>query len=362
MGSVNNVRPQYGAGAPIVGAALKPDIEKKQTFTATQVGSTSRIGNTSLENSPKSDNFQHNNALVPNAKTPSDTKAGTSGSITVGSTPVSNVPGDNPFTKNLSGDAIPRSPTANAKDSKSLLPITKDDQKGTDEINKALTQIANDPDGQKLLKLAKNKGYHIEITESQNGAATTYRDSKTIVVDLNAKGLDAYNLTAIVAHELVHAATDDNGNSFMEEVTATTLANHIAKRAEGKKETPEEVSNEFKRIYADYKNASSPTLKFLYEKLKDNDIRDDLGSIGIDVSNYVGPAIPDLQIQQVTFDQFDAAITGETDRKISLSDIQKMKTGNGSNALLAKILEKNFGDIAGTDKMIDIYDLNVIRE
>jgi hypothetical protein len=248
----------------------------------------------------------------------------------------------------------------------STLTITKDDQNGTEKVNTALAQIANDSEGQKLLQQAKAKGYHIEISGASNGASTTYTDSKTIIIDTNGKGLDAYNLTAVVAHELVHAATDDNGNSFVEEVTATTLGNHIAKRADGKTETPEEEAAEYKRIYADYKNAAyrpdAPNyqLQFMYENSKDNGIRDTLGAMGVDVSNYKEVAIPALSIHQVTFDQFDAAITGVQDKKISLNDIQKMKTGTGSNADLARILEMNYNDIAGADGIIDIYDLSIV--
>lgn len=167
------------------------------------------------------------------------------------------------------------------------LPITKDAQGGTAKVSNALSQIATDPEGQKLIQLAEQKGYKIEIgSTGEKAAATTDSKAKKIVVDINAKGLDSYNLTATIAHELVHASTDGNGDSLLEESLSTAVGNRIAKRADGRPETAAEATADFKKIYSDYKAAYKGD--GAVNGRQDNGILKALQSLGLDVSPFAG--------------------------------------------------------------------------
>jgi len=167
------------------------------------------------------------------------------------------------------------------------LPITKDAQGGTAKVSNALSQIAADPEGQKLLQQAEQKGYKIEIgSTGEKAAATTDSKAKKIVVDVNAKGLDSYNLTATIAHELVHASTDGNGDSLLEESVSTAVGNRIAKRADGRPETAAEAIADFQKISADYKAAYKGD--GAVNGKQDNGILKALQGLGLDVSPFAG--------------------------------------------------------------------------
>ena len=95
-------------------------------------------------------------------------------------------------------------------------------------LDTTLSKVAKDPDGAKLLQAAEANGYSIEVgdptkTGSQDHDAdsingVTIPDQKRIVINPNAPDFDK-----TVVHELVHAATQSDGNSQTEEGMALSL-------------------------------------------------------------------------------------------------------------------------------------------
>lgn len=275
-------------------------------------------------------------------------------------TPVGVTPGGTP------GVGVLANTPAGATPGGGLLPIISDKLNGTDKVNAALKEISNDPDGQKLLQLAQSNGYRISITDdppNMDSVATTLGgDNKIILVNPNRQGFGGGNLTTTLAHELVHAATEGDGDSYREEALAETIGLRISNRAAGKPLTAEQETATYKKLYSDVKNLykDDPSVK----GVDDNGIFDNLAKLGIDTAPAKAglPAIPALSIQKVTFDQFDSVITGQVDGKISKNDIEKFNTGGTNpNAVLAKILAENYADIAGADNIIDLYDLVVLN-
>jgi hypothetical protein len=108
-------------------------------------------------------------------------------------------------------------------------------------LNNNLTAIAQDPEGSKLLQTAIANGYTIEVGDPVAAAAgsqdaadpdtvngVTLPDQKKIVINPNAP-----DFTKTVAHELVHAATDADGDSKDEEGKADVIGYRIAERLTG---------------------------------------------------------------------------------------------------------------------------------
>jgi len=123
-------------------------------------------------------------------------------------------------------------------------------------LDNALSGMANDPEGSKLLEAAIAKGYTIEVGDPS--AATGSRDAggahdvaacpecqaaldggqqvngvtlpgqKKIVINPNAPDFEK-----TLAHELVHAASEGDGNSVQEEGVADVVGFRIAGRLTG---------------------------------------------------------------------------------------------------------------------------------
>jgi hypothetical protein len=154
-------------------------------------------------------------------------------------------------------------------------------------LQDTLSKIAKDPDGAKLLAAAKANGYTIKVGDP-NGApgshdastcpycrammdagrqinGVTVPSTKTIIIDPNAPDFDK-----TVAHELVHAATESDGNSQKEEGMADVIGYRIASRIDGTA-LPGSERQIFLNKIANYPDLTTD----------DNGIIDDLKKLGI---------------------------------------------------------------------------------
>ncbi len=144
-------------------------------------------------------------------------------------------------------------------------------------LNTTLSKIAQDPDGAKLLQAALAKGYKIQVGDpSQAGAqdagpkdadsinGVTIPSSKTIIISPNAPNFDK-----TVVHELVHAATEGDGNSQTEEGMADVIGFRVASRIDGVAE-PGSEQQIFMNKIASYPNLNTS-----------NDIINSLSRLGI---------------------------------------------------------------------------------
>jgi hypothetical protein len=122
-------------------------------------------------------------------------------------------------------------------------------------LDTSLAKVAEDPEGSVLLQKAIAKGYTIEVGNASaaiggardaEGGATlcpecqaaldgggqvngvTIPGQKKIVVDPNAPNFDK-----TLVHELVHAASDNDGNSQQEEGIADVIGYRVSSRANG---------------------------------------------------------------------------------------------------------------------------------
>ncbi len=130
-----------------------------------------------------------------------------------------------------------------------------------------LDKIAQDPEGAKLLAEAQRQGLSIEVGDpggpNVQGVAISRGNSTKIIVR------DPNNVKTIV-HELVHAATSQDGNSQHEEGIADTIGYRVAERVTGNNLT----NKSEQQIYTDKKK--------LYRELgATNSVESTLGNIGI---------------------------------------------------------------------------------
>jgi len=112
-------------------------------------------------------------------------------------------------------------------------------------LDGTLAKVANDPEGSVLLQKAIAKGYTIEVGDPNAAGAAqadldeeadaggqvngiTLPDKKKIVINPNAPDFDK-----TVVHELVHAATDGDGNSQQEEGFADVIGFRVYNRIDG---------------------------------------------------------------------------------------------------------------------------------
>jgi ubiquitin len=97
-------------------------------------------------------------------------------------------------------------------------------------LNNVLAEIANDPEGKILLQAAIDKGYTFSVKNLGDGTnGETYPDKKQIAVNPNAPDFEK-----TLVHELVHAATDGDGDSKDEEGKADVIGFRVASRILGK--------------------------------------------------------------------------------------------------------------------------------
>jgi hypothetical protein len=101
------------------------------------------------------------------------------------------------------------------------------------QLRQAVTQVAQDPVGNKLLQGAVNDGLQgIQIANLPAGFfGQTLPDQKQ--VQIAPQTLQTNDLVRTVAHELVHAATLGNGDSLKEENVADQLRTQIQQRQTG---------------------------------------------------------------------------------------------------------------------------------
>lgn len=115
---------------------------------------------------------------------------------------------------------------------------TTTDPNQKQRLNNTLAAIAQDPEGSKLLKAALDKGYTIQVGNlDANTNGDTLPDQKKIIISPNAP-----NFTKTVVHELVHAATDQDGDSKDEEGKADVIGFRVASRILGQPEPNEQAT------------------------------------------------------------------------------------------------------------------------
>lgn len=148
--------------------------------------------------------------------------------------------------------------TPGAGNTNSRLINTTTDPAQRARLDTALGGMANDPEGSKLLQAAAAKGYTIEVGDPSaaagardaDGAAhdaascpecqaaldggqqvngVTLPGQKKIIINPNAPDFEK-----TLAHELVHAASEGDGNSIQEEGVADVVGFRIAGRITGK--------------------------------------------------------------------------------------------------------------------------------
>ena len=143
-------------------------------------------------------------------------------------------------------------------------------------LDTTLAKVAKDPEGSKLLAAAKAKGYTIEVGDpSKAGGSRDANDHDSIngVTNMNTKKIvinpNAPDFDKTVVHELVHAATDGDGNSQKEEGMADVVGYRVASRMDGTRAPGSE-----KQIYQD-KIKSYPNLQ------ASNNIMSSLNNLGI---------------------------------------------------------------------------------
>ncbi len=150
--------------------------------------------------------------------------------------------------------------------------IIEDNPADAAELRESLLKVAQDPDGRALLMQSAANGATYEVDDydqGSRGVTITPIDgngdaagSPTVKVD-DASDLDT------VAHELVHAATINDGNSRLEETAAFVIGNRIAAQ-NGQAQLQDAT-------------ALQQTVERLYQDLEGpiNDIRSSLAGLGI---------------------------------------------------------------------------------
>ncbi len=118
-------------------------------------------------------------------------------------------------------------------------------------LQATLDKIAQDPEGAKLLAEAQRQGLSIEVGDPGGpnvaGVAISRGNNTRIIVR------DPNNVKTIV-HELVHAATSQDGNSQHEEGIADAIGFRVAERVTGQNLTnksQEQIYTDKKRLYRD---------------------------------------------------------------------------------------------------------------
>ena len=141
-------------------------------------------------------------------------------------------------------------------------------------LDTILAKVAQDSEGAILLNAAKANGYSIEVGDpskystGQGDADSIYGvtvpDQKKIVISPNAPDFDK-----TVIHELVHAATQGDGDSKTEEGMADVIGYRIASRVDGT-QAPGSERQIFQSKIANYPSLGN-----------DNSIIQDLNALGI---------------------------------------------------------------------------------
>lgn len=153
---------------------------------------------------------------------------------------------------------------------------TTNDPEQSARLDDVLAKVAQDPEGAKLLEEAQKKGYTIEVGDPAaaiggadagqqiNGVAMTGSEKKIIISP------DAPDFEKTVVHELVHAATDEDGNSQQEEGIADVIGYRVANRITGKAQ-PGDTQSIYENKMVHYRDLEQR-----------NDVRNSLASLGID--------------------------------------------------------------------------------
>lgn len=157
------------------------------------------------------------------------------------------------------------------------------------QVRKAIQDIGNDPEGRILLAEAEKKGITIKLDppEASKGGSIRrgYQENNTIVI-LSYPNTD--ELRSTIAHELVHAVTQSDNNSMMEETVADVIGDRIGRRSAGKASTAAQEIRDFKQRKA---WVYDPTSLYPQSGLAaDNNILRDLQKMGINVDNLLNIA------------------------------------------------------------------------
>lgn len=143
------------------------------------------------------------------------------------------------------------------------------------EVKKALEGVANDPDGNKLLKNAVDKGLNIKLDELDGAIA--YNSGDTIGLGQAAFDQGTGYLVEVLGHELSHRVSEGDGDTKNEEAIGSTLGRRIRARYEGNPMTPEQEAADYK------KGVESARENPAYKDLPENtDIFDSLSDLGIE--------------------------------------------------------------------------------
>lgn len=102
-------------------------------------------------------------------------------------------------------------------------PITSDPN-----VQQTLNIIASDPDGQRILAAAQQRGVTISVANIADPEVEGFYQRSTNAITVR----DPNNIKTI-AHELVHAGTTEDGNSQREEGLAEVIATRIDARVRG---------------------------------------------------------------------------------------------------------------------------------
>ncbi len=127
---------------------------------------------------------------------------------------------------------------------------------GNPNLQQALALLEQDPEGSQLLDIARQNGYNIRVGVppqdggpgvTVNGLTTFGPGVRDVVINPNAS-----DFMKTLAHELLHAATEDNGNSVQEEINANIVGDRISARINGRApRNPNEIAAETRPLYED---------------------------------------------------------------------------------------------------------------
>lgn len=106
--------------------------------------------------------------------------------------------------------------------------------------------LAQDPQGQKLLAMAAERGVKIQVGHLPSNLLGQFNPN-TNTVTISANNPDSIET---LGHELVHAVTPEDGTSKTEEATANVVGNQIKSRLNGQApRDPRTIVNETIPLY-----------------------------------------------------------------------------------------------------------------
>lgn len=95
--------------------------------------------------------------------------------------------------------------------------------------NYALQKLLSTPTGQKLFQECQQKGVKINFAEDNGDSSMGQFDPKTNTITVENGSLE--QMIEVLAHEMLHASTPENGNSKQEELAAFLIGERAASEA-----------------------------------------------------------------------------------------------------------------------------------